>query len=155
MPVKSERSTDTPAEQLRSFVDQLDAPLQSRFRAARAALHKRFPTANEVVYQYAHSLVVSYSPTVKGIDAILTLATRDGGLRLYFAGGPTLPDPKKLLKGSATQVRYVELPSASALTDADVEALIQAAMARAKVPMPASGKGALIIQSGGAKKAKR
>lgn len=90
----------TPEAQLRSFIDRLDPKGQKIVRAVRAAIRKRLPTANELAYDYAHSLVLGYSPTDRGIDGIVSIAARADGVRLYFSQGPQLPDPKRLLLGS-------------------------------------------------------
>jgi hypothetical protein len=147
----------TPETKLRMLIDRLDAKTQKIFRSVRAALRKRFPTANELAYDYSSFVVVGYSPNENGIDGILTIAGRATGVDLYFANGPKLPDPKKLLQGSASQTRFIKLESAAQLTDPDVEAFIAAAIGLAKVPFPASGEGSLIIKTfkmGAAKKRK-
>jgi hypothetical protein len=66
---------------------------------------------------------------------------------LCFIHGAALPDPGKLLLGSGRQTRFIRLESADVLVRPEVEALIAAAIARAKVPLPASGRGKLIIRS--------
>ena len=151
MTVESESKERTPEAVLRSLIEKLEPKEQKLFRSVRAALRKRFPTANEVVYDYSHSLVVGYSPTERGIESAVSIATRDGGVRLYFSNGPQLPDPKKLLLGSAKQVRYVALDAASRLADPDVDALVVAAIERATVPLPSEGKGKVIIRTGAEK----
>jgi hypothetical protein len=124
-------------------------------RAVRTAVRKRFPGANELAYDYNHSLVISYSPTERGIDGIVAITARPTGVSLYFSQGPKLSDPKRLLMGSGKQVRFVPLESASQLTDPDVEAFIAATIDQAKIPFPSKGKGSLIIKSAAAKKRPR
>jgi hypothetical protein len=58
-----------------------------------------------------------------------------------------LPDPKRLLVGSGKQTRFIRVESASLLTHPDVEALVAAAIDRAKTPLPTTGRGRLIIRS--------
>jgi hypothetical protein len=141
----------TPEAQLRSFIDRLDPKDQKLFRSVRAAVRKRFPTANELAYDYSNSVVIGYSPTDRGIDGIVSIAARADGVRLYLMNGPQLPDPKGLLLGSGKQTRFVRVEAASQLAHPDVEALIAAAIDRAKVPLPSKGKGKLIIRSAAAK----
>jgi hypothetical protein len=62
-----------------------------------------------------------------------------------------LPDPKRLLRGSGKQTRFIEVESASQLKHPDVEALIAAAIGLARVALPSQGKGSLIIKSESAK----
>ena len=151
MTEKLESKARTPEAHLRSFIERLDPTQQKLFRSVRAALRKRFPTANEMVYDYSHSLVIGYSPTDKGIDSVVSIATRDGGVRLYFANGPHLPDPMKLLMGSAKTTRYVRVEAASRLAHPDVDALIVAAVERATLSLPSEGKGKVIIRTGAGK----
>ena len=147
MAVKSVAAKVTPEAQLRSLIEKFDAKEQRLIRSVRSALRKRFPTANELVYDYGFSLVIAYSPTEQGIEGIVSLATRDGGVRLYLTNGPKLPDPKKLLIGSAKQVRYIPVEAASRLKHPDVEALIAAAVDKAAVPLASKGIGKIVIKS--------
>jgi hypothetical protein len=145
----------TPEAQLRSFIDRFDPKGQKLIRSVRAAVRKRFPTANELAYDYNHSVVIAYSPSDRGIDSIVSIAIRADGVRLYFMHGPQLTDPKGLLLGSGRQTRFVQVKSASELAHADVKALIAAASDLASVPLPSKGKGSLIIKSDAAKKRPR
>jgi hypothetical protein len=147
MAVKSVKAKVTPEAQLQSLIEKFDSKEQRLIRSVRSAVRKRFPTANEVVYDYGFSLVIGYSPTDRGIESIVSTATRDGGVRLYFLNGPKLPDPKKLLMGSAKQTRYIPLEAASRLKHPDVEALIAGAIDLASVSLPSKGGGAIIIKA--------
>ena len=134
--VKPDGKKLTPEAQLRSFIDKFDPKDQKLIRSVRAALRKRFPTANELAYDYNHSIVISYSPTDHGIDGTVAISARATGVALYFNQGPKLPDPKKLLQGSGKQARFVWLDTAGRLADPDVEAMIAAAIDQARVPLP-------------------
>lgn len=151
MRVKPDSTKLTPEAQLRSFIDRFDPKDQKLIRSVRAAVRKRFPTANELAYDYGHSVVISYSPTDHGIDGIVAISARATGVALYFNQGPKLPDPKKLLQGSGKQARFVRLDAASQLVDPDVEAMIAAAIDQARVPLPSQGKGKLMIRGAAAK----
>src|SRR5215470_949828 len=152
---KPDGTERTPEAQLRACIDKLDPKDQKLFRSVRAAVRKRFPTANELAYDYSDSVVIGYSPTDRGIDGIVSIAARADGVRLYLMHGPQLPDPKKLLLGSGKQVRFVRVEAASQLAHPDVEALMAAAMDRASVPLPSKGRGSLIMKSGAAKQRPR
>jgi len=145
--VKIASGMPTPEAQLRSFNDRFDPKQQKFIRSIRAALRKRFPTANEMAYDYSTFFVIAYSPTEQGIDAPVSIAARADGVDLYFSHGPQLPDPKKLLQGSGKQVRFVRLESVRHLAHPDVEAFITAALDHARVPLPSKGKGSLIIRT--------
>ena len=113
MAVKTDSKKLTPEAQLRSFIDRFDPKDQKLIRSVRAAVRKRFPTANELAYDYTSPVVIGYSPTDRGIDAIVAISARADGVRLYFIQGPQLPDPKKLLLGSGKQARFVSVEAAS------------------------------------------
>ena len=78
-----ESTTRTPEAVLRSFIGRFEPKVQTRFRSVRAAVRKRFPTANELAYDYTSHVVIAYAPTDRGIDSIavsskhLTLPTSD------------------------------------------------------------------------------
>jgi len=132
--------------QLRSLIKKLDPKNQRLIRSVRSAVRKRFPTANELVYDYGTSLVIAYSPSDRGIEGIVSIAARTDGVRLYLMNGPRLPDPKKLLMGTGKQVRFIPVEAARRLKHPDVEALIAAAIGRARVQLPAKGSGRLVIK---------
>jgi len=145
----------TPQAQLRFFIENLNPREQKLFRAVRAAVRKRMPTANELVYDYSTFLVVGYSPNEVPTDGIVSIAARADGVFLYLMHGPQLPDPKKLLLGSGKQTRYIRVEAASRLAHPDVEALIAAAIDLAEVPLPSEGSGKLVIRSVSAKRQPR
>ncbi len=145
--VKAKSEQPTPEAQLRSFNDRLDPNQQKVVRSIRTVLRKRFPTANELAYDYSSFFVIAYSPTDRGIDAIVSIAARANGVDLYFNNGPRLPDPKKLLLGSGKQTRFVRLEAAKRLAHPDVKALMAAAIEHSSIPMPSKGKGSLIIKT--------
>jgi hypothetical protein len=153
--VKPDSTKRTPEAQLRSYINRSDPKDQKLFRSVRAALRKRFPTANELAYDYNSFFVIAYSPTDRGIDGIVSFAARADGARLYLMHGPQLLDPKKLLLGSGKQARYVRVETARQLAHPDVEALIVAAIDHARVPLPSKGKGRLIIRTAATKQRSR
>jgi hypothetical protein len=155
MAVKSVGAKITPESQLRSLIEKFDPKNQKLIRAVRSAVRKRFPTANELIYDYGHSLVIGYSPTEAGIESIVSTTARADGVCLYFMHGPQLPDPKKLLMGSAKLVRFIRVEAASRLKHPDVEALIAATIEKASVPLASKGSGKLVIKTSAAKKRAR
>src|SRR6202453_4291201 len=155
MAVKPDSKNGTPQAQFRAYIDKLDPKNQKLFRAVRAAVRKRFPTANELAYDYSHALVIGYSPADRGIDSIVAIRACATGVSLYFSQGPQLPDPKRLLQGSGKQTRFIQVEAASQLAHPDVEALIAATIDQSRLPLPSKGKGSLIIKSDGAEKPPR
>ena len=152
MTVKPDSKKPTPEAQLRAYIDKLDPKNQKLFRSVRAAVRKRFPTANELAYDYSSHVVISYSATDRAIDAILAIDGRSDGVRLYFMHGPQLPDPKRLLQGSGSQARFVPVEAVSQLAHPDVDALFAGAVAQSTLPLRSAGKGSLVIKLTAAKK---
>lgn len=141
---------------LRGLIAKCTPKYRALARSVRSALRRRFPTAEELVYDYPGNLMIAYSPTERGSDAVVAFATRATGLALYFAYGSALPDPKKLLRGSGKLNRFIPLDSVKVLSQPDVRALIAAAVNQAKIPLRETGKGRLIIKPGSpSKKPKR
>ena len=140
--------------QLRTLVAKV-APAHPRLiRAMRRSLRKRLPTAHEVVYEYRDWFVISYSPSERGYEGILAIRGSADGVKLYFNRGKELPDPEKLLRGSAN-ARWILLESASTLArrGGAVASLIDEAIARNRVPFapPRAGRGPVVIRSASAK----
>jgi hypothetical protein len=144
----------TPAKQLAGFIAKFDPAIASLARSSRAVLRKRFPTAVELVYDNYNALAIGYSSTERASDCIVSLAVfpRSVGLSFYYGAG--LPDPTGILSGSGNQNRYISLDRATRLSDPAVQALIGAAVAKGKVPLPAR-KGYLVIKSISAKQRPR
>ena len=118
----------------------------------RRSLRKRLPTAHEVVYEYSDSFVISYSPDERGYEGVLAIRAGAKGVDLYFNRGKGLPDPEKLLRGSAKLVRFIHMEGASTLARPAVARLIDEAIARNDVPFASAGRGPVIIRSTTARK---
>ena len=155
MPAKSNAGAASAEARLRSFIEKFEPKDQRLIRAVRSAVRKRFPTANELVWDNYNFFVIGYSPTERPTDSIVSIAARANGVGLCFIHGAGLPDPKTLLVGSGKQTRFIRVESASLLTHPDVEALVAAAIDRAKTPLPTTGRGRLIIRSVAAKQRPR
>ena len=147
MAVSHADAKDTPEAQLRSLIEKFDPKGQTLIRAVRAAVRKRLPTANELLYDYKSHFVIGYTPTERPTDGIASIAARVDGVRLYLMHGPQLPDPKKLLMGSGKQARFLRVEAARQLAGPDVESLIAAAIDLAEVPLATEGRGRLIVRT--------
>jgi hypothetical protein len=137
----------SPAKQLATFIAKFDPAVARRIRSCRVALRKRLPTAIELVYDNYNFFVIGYCSTPRASDCVVSLAANAKNVGLSFYYGATLPDPTKRLSGSGSQNRFIRLPTAATLSEPDVEALIRAALAQAKTPMPAAGRGSSVIKS--------
>ena len=145
----------SPSKQLAGFIAKYDPAVAKLARASRAALRKRFPTATELVYDNYQFLAIGYAATERASDCLVSLAVSPKGVALSFYYGASLPDPDRILLGSGNQNRFVRLDSAATLRVSAVEALLRAAMVQAKTPLPASGRGVLVIKSVSAKQRPR
>jgi hypothetical protein len=135
------------AKQSAEFIAKFDVKVAKLVRECRAALRKRLPTAIEIVYDNYNFLVFGFSTTERPSDCMVSLAVNAKGVGLSFYYGATLPDPQKLLQGTGSQNRFVRLPTAATLAEPGIAALIDAAVAQAKTPLPKAGKGHTIIKS--------
>ncbi|PZO46145.1 MAG: hypothetical protein DCF16_19320 [Alphaproteobacteria bacterium] len=150
------RSAEADAEVLLAqFIAKFDPKDQALIRSVRKAMRKRLPTANELIWDNYNFFVIGYSPTERPSDAPLSIAARAGGLGLCFIHGAKLHDPAKILEGSGTQTRFIRLENVQTLARPEVEALLCAALANAKAPMPKTGHGRAIIRSVAAKQRPR
>ena len=153
---KRDRITTADAEkQLQRFIDKFEPKTQALIRAARKALRKRLPTANELAYDNYNFFALGYCSTERPSDCVVSIAAAANGVGLSFYWGATLPDPHGILQGSGNQNRFIRLDSASVLKRPEVLLLITAAEAQAKTPVPASGGGRLVIRSISAKQKPR
>jgi hypothetical protein len=138
--------------QLDSFLAKYDPEVEAFARRALAKMRKLVPGAVEMVYDNLNWLVIGFSPTERPSEAIFSLVLPPGRVTLCFLQGAGLSDPAKRLQGSGNVVRNLRLyaagdPDAKVLDDPEVRELINVALNRAKVAMPARGRRKLIIQS--------
>ncbi len=143
-----------PKGKLDAFIDRYSPEVAADGRTALKFLERRLPTATRLVYDNYNALVVGFSPDDKASHAILSIAFYPRYVRLFFLKGIDLADPAGILEGEGAQVRSVKLDPASLITTAEVIALIDAAIELAR-PLPAVGKGKLIIRSISAKQRAR
>src|ERR1700722_8241654 len=134
-------------QQLTGFINKFEPKNAALIRSVRTALRKRLPTANELVYDNYNFFVIGYCSTERPSDCIVSIAASANGIGLSFYYGAKLPDPHKLLLGSGSQNRFIRIESAATLARPEVEELIAAAVAQAERPLPASGRGKLVIRS--------
>ena len=156
--MKAKVAASSPAEaekRVKSFIAKFEPKNQTLIRAVRKALRKRFPAAYELAYDNYNFFVLGYGPTERPSDCIVSMAAGANGVGLCFIRGAALPDPDKLLLGSGNQTRFIRIESADVLARPAVKALVTAAVARSKTPLPGSGRVRLIIRSVSAKQRPR
>src|SRR5580704_3685086 len=146
--------------QLDSFLAKYDPEIETVARRALGRMRKLMPGAIEMVYDNYNWLVIGFSPTERPSEAIFSIVLPAGRVTLCFLQGAGLPDPTKRLVGSGNVVRNIRLynigePDAKVLDQPEVRDLINVALNRARVPMPAKGRRKLIIRSISAKQRPR
>ena len=133
--------------QLGELIAKFEPKNQELIRSVRGVLRKRFPTVNELVYDYAKSLVISYAPNERGSDGIVAISADDKGVRLFINHGISLPDPNGLLLGDGRQTRYIHVESDKDLLRPGVQELLTAAAGKVGVAPTQTGKGEIIIKT--------
>src|SRR4029077_5476959 len=119
----------SPSAQFASFLSRFPPEIVALGKRCMPKLRRAFPGCNQIVYDYANSVVVSFSMSERGYEAIVAVAISPRGVKLYF--DKSLPDPKGLLEGSGGKVRSVNVKTASELDHGDIHALIKAAIKHA------------------------
>ena len=146
------RSTDVQAPAnaevaLQGFIDKFGPAHRKLIGEVRAALRRRFPSANELVYDNYNFFVIGYSASLRPSDAVFSIAASAKGINLCFLRGASLADPSRLLLGAGKQTRFLRVASAKDLDRPEVDALLTAAATTASVPLTSGPPGALIIRS--------
>ena len=142
-----EGKSRTAEQQLKGFVAKFEPKHQALIRALRKTLRRKFPTANELVYDNYNFFVIGYCSTEKPSDCFVSIAAAANGVRLSFYYGAKLPDPNQLLIGSGNQNRFLRVDSAKVLDRPEVSELLRTAADYGKNPLAKSGRGQLIIRS--------
>jgi hypothetical protein len=151
----STKSEVSPNRAVATFIAKFDPSVARVIRSCRTALRKRFPTANEIVYDNYNFFVIGYSATARPSDCIVSLAAAANGVGLSFYRGATLADPERRLLGNGKQNRFIRLPNAAVLDEPAISALLDAAAAQGPAALRAEGRGHTIIQSISAKQRPR
>ena len=147
------RMAQRPAEaELQTLIARFTPAHVRLVAATRRALKKRLPTAHQIAYEYRDCFVISYSPSERGYEGVLAIRGSAKGVQLYFNRGKELPDPAKLLQGSATLVRSIDVEAAATLARPEVARLIGEAIARNPVPFAHAGRGSIVIRATSARK---
>jgi len=147
----------SPEKQLSGFMAKYLPSVAREFRAARKIMRKRLPGAVELVYDNWNWLVIGYSPNGRPLASVFSLVGAPRWITLCFIlNGARLKDPKKLLRGSGSRVRSIQLlGGAKDLLKPDIARLMDQALELAGFPYDPKAKGKLVIQSVSAKQRPR
>jgi len=134
-------------QQLAGFINKFDKRDGALIRAVRKVLQKRMPSANELAYDnYNFFVIGSAPPGGRPIVCFRSLRPRTAWDCRLTAELRFLSDPHKRLLGGS-QNRHIRIESIVKLGRPEGEELIAAAIRKARNPLPAGGKGKLIIRS--------
>jgi len=140
-------STQSPEDQLASFLAKFTPEIASRAEAILTKMRARYPSALELVYDNYNALAIGFGPTERASEAIFSIALYPRWVSLFFLQGKGLPDPENRLKGEGNVARHIVLTSPELLDDPAVVALMLQAEAAAEVPLDPGGTRRLIIKS--------
>lgn len=107
------------------FLSQYDDKVFEHALQLRALLFKSLPGVTEQLDLPAKMIAYCYGQ--KYSDLVCVIIPSKKGLKLGFNKGPELPDPDKLLEGTAKTTRYVEIKSAEIIKSASLKRLIKEA----------------------------
>jgi hypothetical protein len=144
---KTDQNPPSAELQLAGLIAKLEPKRQKLIKSTRRVLRKRFPTVNELVYDYTKSLVIAYSPNERGSDGIVAMSADANGVRLFFNHGVSLADPHGILLGDGRQTRYIRIEASKVLLRPEVQSLLTAAVSKVAMPLARTGRGELIIKS--------
>jgi hypothetical protein len=135
-------------KQFEEFLRRYEPDIAAEAKKSLAKLRKLIPNAIEMVYDNYNGLVVGFCPGLRPSEAILSIAVMPKWVSLCFLQGANLPDPEKRLLGSGNLARHIKIKAGAVVLDEPaVRTLIQEALVRARVPIPAGQKRQFIIKS--------
>lgn len=120
---KSEHPTRTLNEMLAPY----PRDVQTLARATRAVVMEVLPAAKETVDATGPYITYGFAPGYKGVVSYITVNQK--GVKLGVARGTSLPDPKKLLRGSGKANRHVVIETRDDLETPGLRPLLRAAFA--------------------------
>lgn len=151
-PQAANATEPSPHAHFAAFLSRFPAEIVALVEACLPKLRHAVPHSFELVYDYSHSVVVSFSASERGYEGIAAMAVFPDCVRLYL--DKSLPDPNRLLEGSGAKVRSLTLKAAADLDRADIKALIKAAIKHSGVTAPGTRPALMIIKSESKKKKK-
>jgi len=152
---KAPRSESSPELQLAGFLAKFNPEIAARAESILTRVRARLPHALELVYDNYNALAIGFGPTERASEAIVSVVLYPRWVTLFFLQGKGLPDPSNILRGNGKLVRHIVLPTASAFDEPAIQALMDEALSRAKVPLNPNTAHRLIIKSISAKQRPR
>jgi len=140
-------NTQTPNQQLESFLSRYTDDIAEATRQALRHLRRRVPGATEMVYDNYNALAIGFGPSGTPSEVVFSIVAYPRWVTLFFLQGAGLPDPQNLLQGSGVRVRHIVLTTPQVIGSPAVDALIGHALRAAKVAIDPKAKRALVIKS--------
>lgn len=141
--------------QLDGFIDKFTPEMAALTRALFARMKARLPGAAILVYDNYNALAIGFAAGERVKDVVLSLAVYPRWVSLFFMQGRWLADPDGLLKGEGNMVRHIPAITEASFDDPRIEALIEAALDQAQLPIDPSAEPLLVIKSISAKQRPR
>ena len=109
------------------LLDFKDQEVIDLFKDLREYILELYPDCNELIY-HTHALTAVFSISDKLSDAFCMLPIYTNHLNLGFNKGTLLKDPNKLLTGTGSLIRHIDVKKTSDYRNPNVKALIQEAI---------------------------
>jgi hypothetical protein len=135
----------SPNAQFSAFLSRFAPEIVALVKRCLPKLRRAVPCSYQLVYDYSNSLVVAFSMSERGYEAIVAIAIYPRWVRLYF--DKSLPDPQGLLEGAGGKVRRVTIKPASDLDHGEIHALLKAAIKHSGVTFPRTRSTRMVIKS--------
>lgn len=116
-------------------------------KAAIVRIRRQLPGAVELVYDNYNALVMAFGPSERASEAVVSIALYPRCVNLFFLQGATLSDPQRLLKGSGTRVRRIELQDAALVDTKPVRALVAQAVKACRNPWPRNRRRRMVVRA--------
>lgn len=142
-------------KQLESFIAKFTPEIAAMTRAVLQAMRRRYPTAQELVYDNYNALAIGFAPSEKTSTGIFSVAVYPRWVSLFFLQAKGVPDPERLLQGSGSVARHIVLRSPEDLELPAIKEMMAAAVEIAKVPFAETGRHGIVIKSVSAKQRPR
>jgi hypothetical protein len=120
-----------PSTELLQFLDVYAPELVALALELRERILDEAPEANEIVYDGAYTVALHYSATTRYQDAFCYIALFTNHINLGFNRGADLPDPKKQLEGTGTQMRHLKIKDSADLARPAIRTFLRAALKQA------------------------
>ena len=137
----------TAEEQFDEFLDRFAPDIATQARAVLDRVREFVPGAIELVYDNYHALVISFGPTAKAADTVLSVAVYPRWVTLFFMHGASINDPFSLLHGTGSQVRGIRIHDLTQFDDERLQMLIETAVAVAPKPIDGAVTRSMLIRS--------